>query len=390
MTNLNINENELIKIFQNKSFNEIKGFFSNNKILKNNLKYYKEILFYLIEKNETYNIIEYIFFQQQTIYRNQNIDNTDLLYYSIEYGNFKVAKLLLKNGVQINNKNNNIIEYLFKKNKLSIEKLYFILKIVKDASLCTIEVLYQIIEKERWDLYKEIMTFNYYDVSFIINLILLSKKNISFSNKELNNYFYNNNNAIIKINDQLNNTDYLSVALGRYIDSIFIDVIEIFFKYANDNNIIIDINNQYNKFNVSLIYNSLSGNSYKKFKIIEEYASKNKIILDLNMCYPETIIYKAIVLDYNKEFINYLINYAETNNIIINFNIIRFYNKIFRCIINEKKPDMLEIIINYSIKHNLTIKYSIIDLECLKESNNQKLLYLFDKYNNLFECFGRL
>ena len=42
--------------------------------------------------------------------------------------------------------------------------------------LCTIEIVYQIIKKQKWELYNEILEFDYYDVGFIINLILLYKK----------------------------------------------------------------------------------------------------------------------------------------------------------------------------------------------------------------------
>jgi len=74
-------------------------------------------------------------------YSNIRYNNTKLLYYSIENENFEVAKFLLRNGIPIDNKDNNILEYLLKKDKLNSKKLQFILKIVKDASLCTIEII---------------------------------------------------------------------------------------------------------------------------------------------------------------------------------------------------------------------------------------------------------
>ena len=48
----------------------------------------------------------------------------------------------MRNGIPIDNKDNNILEYLLKKDKLNSKKLQFILKIVKDASLCTIEIIW--------------------------------------------------------------------------------------------------------------------------------------------------------------------------------------------------------------------------------------------------------
>jgi len=107
----------------------------------NNLNYFHETLFYLIKENYSLEIIKFFIEQQIIFYRYQNIDNTNLLYYSIENGNFKVAKLFMRNGARIDNKENNILEYLFKKKKFDSEKLVFVLNIVKDASLCTINLI---------------------------------------------------------------------------------------------------------------------------------------------------------------------------------------------------------------------------------------------------------
>jgi len=81
------------------------------------------------------------------------------------------------------------------------------LNIVKDASLCTLSLLSEFLKKGKQDLFKEIMDYEYYDVNFILKLILLfKKKNIAFTDDELTNYFYNNNKGIIKINERYNNT----------------------------------------------------------------------------------------------------------------------------------------------------------------------------------------
>jgi len=134
-------EEDLINIIQNKNFDEIKEIFNKNKLESNNLNYFHETLFYLIKENYSLEIIKFFIEQQIIFYRYQNIDNTNLLYYSIENGNFKVAKLFMRNGARIDNKENNILEYLFKKKKFDSEKLVFVLNIVKDASLCTINLI---------------------------------------------------------------------------------------------------------------------------------------------------------------------------------------------------------------------------------------------------------
>jgi len=79
--------------------------------------------------------------QQQ---KQQIFQNTKLLFYSIEYHEFNAARVLLKYGTQIVNRNNeskNIVEYLVEKRKLDSSNLLFILNIVKDSSLMTPEVL---------------------------------------------------------------------------------------------------------------------------------------------------------------------------------------------------------------------------------------------------------
>ena len=92
------NEKDLIKIIQKNKFGEIKEFFNKNKIESGKLNYFHETLYFLIKENYSLEIINFFIEQQNVFYKYQCIDNTGLLYYSIEINNFKVAKLLLKNG----------------------------------------------------------------------------------------------------------------------------------------------------------------------------------------------------------------------------------------------------------------------------------------------------
>ena len=107
---------------------------------------------YLIKENFSYNTIKFIIEQQQQQHyrkQQQSINNTELLFHSIEYNNYETAKLLLKYGTKIkslNTESKNIIEYLIEQRKLDSTNLSFILKTVKDASLVTPEFLCQLIE----------------------------------------------------------------------------------------------------------------------------------------------------------------------------------------------------------------------------------------------------
>ena len=143
------NEEELIEFIKNKNLNEIKNIFEKNQFNFKKLNYLQNILLFLINENVSIYIIKYILEQQQQSIKQkqqekerkeekkrpeqqQNINNIELLFYSIKCNNFKVAKLLLSTrGVKIENKNTdskNVIEYLIEKKELDTKKkniIYF-------------------------------------------------------------------------------------------------------------------------------------------------------------------------------------------------------------------------------------------------------------------------
>ena len=143
------NEEELIEFIKNKNLNEIKNIFEKNQFNFKKLSYLQNILLFLINENVFIYIIKYILEQQQQSIKQkqqekerkeekkrpeqqQNINNIELLFYSIKCNNFKVAKLLLSTrGVKIENKNTdskNVIEYLIEKKELDTKKkniIYF-------------------------------------------------------------------------------------------------------------------------------------------------------------------------------------------------------------------------------------------------------------------------
>ena len=111
------NEEELIEFIKNKNLNEIKNIFEKNQFNFKKLNYLQNILLFLINENVSIYIIKYILEQQQQSIKQkqqeneikeekkrpeqqQNINNIELLFYSIKCNNFKVAKLLLNTKIE--------------------------------------------------------------------------------------------------------------------------------------------------------------------------------------------------------------------------------------------------------------------------------------------------
>jgi len=108
------NEKELIDLIKNKSFNEVKEIFKNYKVNLKKLNDFQDTLFYLIKHNYSFDIIKFFIDKRQQ----PQIDNTDILFHSIEHGLFKIAKLILNYGTPMDSKNKdskNIIEFLGEK-----------------------------------------------------------------------------------------------------------------------------------------------------------------------------------------------------------------------------------------------------------------------------------
>jgi len=237
-------EKGIIEIIKYKELKEIKEFFKENDIKIKQLNYLNNVAKYLIEKNFTLDIIKFIIEQQQQHYRKQqqSINNTELLFHSIECNNYETAKLLLNIGTRITNWNTeskNIIEYFVEKRKLDSKKLLFILNIVKDASLMTSDVLCKIIRLNEPIYIKEILHYKYFDTSFILNLLFDYKNKTKLSKKELQNIVNNLNQGIIKINNKTKDGNYL---IFEAINNNNIEIVKLLIKYANKNRIILELN----------------------------------------------------------------------------------------------------------------------------------------------------
>ncbi|KAL6632426.1 hypothetical protein U3516DRAFT_735747 [Neocallimastix sp. 'constans'] len=84
--------------------------------------------------------------------------------------------------------------------------------------LCTIEIVYQIIKKQKWELYNEILEFDYYDVGFIINLILFICEYEESKVLELMIEYANKNNYVLDLNNKYNPED--SLACKKLLDHL--------------------------------------------------------------------------------------------------------------------------------------------------------------------------
>lgn len=110
----------------------------------------------------------------------------------------------LKKGSKIDDKNEdgyNILEYLLNKPRFNLKKLLFILNRKKDASLITYQILLSLVKYGYMDLLEKILQYKFFDSKFILKLILIHKNKISFSNDTFKLFLYENNNGIIRINE---------------------------------------------------------------------------------------------------------------------------------------------------------------------------------------------
>eukprot|EP00833_Pecoramyces_ruminatium_P012007 jgi/Orpsp1_1/1186039/evm.model.c7180000096583.2 len=270
----------------NKNLDEIKEYFINNRIEQEKLNLLKESLLYLIKNGYPYENIEffikqYYHHQSYQLQNNNNIDNkeSELLFCSIEYNNFKIAKLLLKYETIIinnNNSSNNILNYLCVNNKLNLENLLFILNISKTTNLITSEVLCNIINNKNITLLKRIFNYKYFDIDFIKNILNIYRNKIKLSRVEFEKLIYSNK-GLIKVNEKTIDGNYsLLTAINEnvYIVKLLID-------YANENNIILELNEK-NEFGDFPLLMAINKYNIEMVKLLIDYANEKNIILELN------------------------------------------------------------------------------------------------------------
>jgi len=344
-------EEEIIKIIREHELNEVKEIFNRNNIEIKKFNYLKNVVNYLIEENFSFDIIKFIIELQQKHYvkQQQTINNTKLLFHSIECNNYKTAKFLLKNGVQIDNLNTeskNIIEYLIEKRKLDLKNFFYILNIVKNASLIIPEVLCQLIKCKDLKFIKTILYYNYYDIPLILDLLLDYKNRTPLSKRKLQNKIYNLNKGIIKINNKTKTGHYPFIKAIEnsneftIVKNNGIELVKLFMGYAKKNYIFLDLNEKDVEGYYPLL-KAIENNDIEIVKLLMQYANNHHIVLNLNEKLLSPKVTRISEKDHlklkkkhnygryplleavkknNVEMVNLLMEYASTNGVILELN----------------------------------------------------------------------
>jgi len=314
------NEEQLIGYIKNKTSYEIINLFKEIKPWE--IYNFNDILLYLIRNNISIEIIKIIIEQQQLGIK-QCINGTEVLFYSIECNNFKVAKLLLQNGIKLTNKNhnsNNIVEHLLKVGKLNSRNLSFILD--NDINI-TSEILFPLLSNvyyNKVNILKKFFYFKFYKHinNNIINSLMLYKKGIPMSDNDIQIFFSCFLNPfIINVNEKNKNGSTPLLCLLN--DRNNKELIQLLFEYAKENNVIVNINEKNNKGNYPLL--KAAKNNKFAVQYFINYAKENNIILELNEInyYGEYPLLNAIENN-DIEIVQLLLNYAKEYNIIIEIN----------------------------------------------------------------------
>jgi len=247
------------------------------------------------------------------------------LFHSVGCNNFEIARLLMKNGTKIDNLNSeskNIIEYLIEKRNLNSVNLLFILNIVNNASLITPSIICSLIKLNDLKFIEEILQYKYFDVSFIINLLLNYKSKAKRSECELKS-INNLNKGKIKINNKTETENY---PLLNAISLDNIEIVKLLMNYASINNIVLELNEKDIYFP---LLEAINNNNIEMVILLMEYATEHNIILKINEKDKEgwspLLISNADNVD-NAEIIKLLMKYANQNNIILEINE-KFQNK---------------------------------------------------------------
>ncbi|OUM67754.1 hypothetical protein PIROE2DRAFT_4705 [Piromyces sp. E2] len=398
-------EEELFDIIKDKSLSQVIDCFNEYQINSVQFNYLEKTLVYLIKNNGSNEIINFLIGKQQE--NLDNINNTELLFSSLEYENYEIAKVLLRKGTKIIDKNNNsenIIEYLLRKEKLHIKNLLFILNIVKDTSLLTSKVLCTVIHNfylkryQSVNILKTIFLYKYYDNQFIINILSLKKLRKGISDKELKHLLYHRNNSIIKLNEKTEGGNYpLLYAIKDQAPSTYntslpnanIKMIRILMHYAIANKIPLEINDKNEEGEYPLLC-AICKEQIEMVQLLISYAEQSNIILKMNEK-NNNGDYPLLCASFNIDMVQLLINYATENGITLEMNdknnngdypllcatkLYKSSYKMVKLLINyAKENDIIMKINEKNVKGNYPILYAIF-------TNNIEIIHLFIEYAN--------
>ncbi|OUM64919.1 hypothetical protein PIROE2DRAFT_60337 [Piromyces sp. E2] len=341
------NEYELIEIIKDKSLEEVKICFRECNVRPIKFNYLNNVLLHLIINNGVFEVIKFIIEERQKENRGYSINNTEALFCSVEYSNFEIANLLLRCGEEITNTNSNsenIIEYLLRVDKLSSTNLSFILNITKDLSLVSNKVLFKLFGNPGYYATSIDIILNYkftIKKENIVNTLIIAKKRLPMSGKEIQNYI--SNNLISAINFNIKNENGSTLFLHTITSSSSLNTIQKIISYSKDNDILLNLNEKNNDGNYPLL--TVIGNDESLLELLIAYAKENNIILSIN--------------EGDNEGIYPLLKIINSNN---NINNIYFINKMY---------EQLKLLINYARENKL-----ILEMNCKDKNGNHPFLNL--------------
>ena len=387
------NENELLEIIKDKSLEEIKSYFQEYQITPAKFNYFNHVLIYFIKNKGSFEIIEYFIKRQQKENYPFLLNNAEALFYSIEYFRFEVAKLLLNYGVRIESKNadsENIIEYLVRVDKLYEKQLSFILKIKKDLSLLTNKVLFKLFGS-KYCLYRTckniILNYKFtINKENIINTLIIAKKRIPMTDKELQEYFSNNLKPPV-INFNIKNENGSTLFLHNIL-RCGLDFIHAIITYSNKNNIILNLNEQNNEGVYPLLYRIHDRSIIFYFELLIDHARKNKIVLEMNRQDKNgnNTILNLIKSEYEDKYVP--ISGFDITYVTIKYNVVF---KVFTLLFDYAKET------NYILDLNAKDNDGNFPLSCISHHTNyfreditKKLVHLIIDYASEFNIILEL
>jgi len=190
-------------------------------------------------------------------------------------------------------------------------------------------------------------------------------------------------NIILELNEKDKNGNY---PLAYACCKNNIEMVKLLFTYANNHNILIEMNKKDEIGNNPLIW-TCDRNNIEIYKLLIDYANNNNIILNLNDegengNYP---LYWACCYN-NIELIQLLIDYANKNNIILEMNKKNkneYYPIYWTCYDNNIK--IFKLLIDYANKNSIILKLNEKDkngsyplLLVIENNNNEMIQSLID------------
>jgi len=397
-------DEEFLNFVKDKSLAEVIECFNEHQN-SGQLNNYNKAILYLIKNKGSSEVINYIIERQLENKGNEDIDkNTEILFSSLEHENYETTKLLLRKRINIRNKNENsenIIEYLLRKEKLNINNFLFILNIIKDATLitgtvlCTIIHNYYLKKYQSENMLKTIFQYKYYDNQFIIDCLLLKKKETGISDKDFKK-FLNNNKSIININDKGERGYYPFLyaikeqepcTYDTSLPNANINMMYLLIQYAKINNIIIELNERDEDGNFPLLC-AIYKERKDIVKLLINYAEENNILLEMN-AKNNNGDYPLLCASFNIDITQLLIKYAGTNNIILEMNAKNNkgdYPLLCATKLFKSSYKMVKLLIDYAKENNIVMEingknvkgnYPILNAIF---SNNIEIIYLFIEY----------